>query len=139
MAWFPDWELRARRMERDGLPVSIREVRIDPGEWGFIALHVDIPEEHLPRSAVGYDLHYSLGFLKVLTDLGIPEWVVRGLVAELNRRYAGKAHTILISRLSGGGAAVFHPDEVLLADPLLSFITSRGGYEWRAEPHHISL
>jgi hypothetical protein len=139
MAWFPDWEQRARRMERDGLPLRIREVRIDPGEWGFIAMYVDIAEEHLPRSAAGYELHYSLGFLKTLMDLGHPESGIRELVAELNNRYAGAAHVARISRMSGGGATVFHPEEVLLTDPIIEFITSRGGYEWRAEPHHISL
>ena len=139
MAWFPDWELRARRMERDGLPVTIREVRIESGEWGFIAIHVDIAEEYLPRSAAGYELHYSLGFLKVLTDLGHPEHAIRELVAELNRRYAGSTRTLRIDRLSAGGTAVFHHDEVMSMDPIIDFIISRGGYEWRAEPHHISL
>ena len=135
MAWYADWEARKDRMVRDGLPLHIREVRIDPGEWGFIAVCVDIADELLPRSAAGYELHYSLGFLKVLTDRGHPEHVIRDMVTELNRRYAGKTH---VAR-SCGGTAVFHPDEALLADPMIDFITSRGGYEWKAEPHHISL
>ena len=119
-----------------GLPITIREVRIELDEWGFIAIYA---AEYLPRSAAGYELHYSLGFLKVLVDLGHPEQVIRELVAELNRRYAGIHHIARIERLSVGGTAVFHPQEALLADPIIDFITSRGGYEWHAEPHHISL
>ena len=139
MAWYPDWEARKDMMVRDGLPLHIREVRINPGEWGFIAVYVDIADELLPRSAAGYELHYSLGFLKVLTDRGHPEQGIRDLVAELHRRYAGTAHVALISHMSCGGTAVFHPDDALLADPVIEFITSRGGYEWKAEPHRISL
>ena len=139
MAWYPYWEARKDMMVLYGLPLTIREVRIEPDEWGFIAIYVDIADEYLPRSAAGYELHYSLGFLKVLVDLGHPEQVIRELVVELNRRYAGIHHIARIERLSVGGTAVFHPQEALLADPIIDFITSRGGYEWRAEPHHISL
>ena len=139
MAWYADWEARKDRMVRDGLPMHIREVRIEPGGWGFIAVHVDIADELLPRSAAGFELHYSLGFLKVLTDRGHPEEAIRDLVAELNRRYAGKTHVARISHMSCGGTAVFHPDDALRTDPIVDFITSRGGYEWRAEPHHVSL
>jgi hypothetical protein len=119
-------------MVRDGLPMHIREVRIEPGEWGFIAVHVDIADELLPRSAAGFELHYSLGFLKVLTDRGHPEEAIRDLVAELNRRYAGKTHVARISHMSCGGTAVFHPDDALRTDPIVDFITSRGGYEWKS-------
>ena len=139
MAWYADWEARKDRMVRDGLPMHIREVRIEPEEWGFIAVYVDIADELLPRSAAGFELHYSLGFLKVLTDRGHPEEAIRDLVAELNRRYAGKTHVARISHMSCGGTAVFHPDDALRTDPIIDFITSRGGYEWRAEPHHVSL
>ena len=139
MAWYADWEARKDLMVRDGLPLYIREVRINPGEWGFIAVYVDIADELLPRSAAGYELHYSLGYLKALTDRGHPEQAIRDLVAELNRRYAGKTHVARIGHMSCGGTAVFHPDEALLADPIIDFITSRGGFEWKAEPHHISL
>ena len=139
MAWYLDWEARRDSMIRDGLPLTIREVRINADTWGFIAIYVDIADECLPRSAVGYELHYSMGFVKVLVELGHPEAAIRGLVAELNNRYAGSTHIVRISRMSVGGTAVFHPQEALLADPIIDFITSRGGYEWRAEPHHISL
>ena len=121
MAWYADWEARRDLMVRDGLPLYIREVRINPGEWGFIAVYVDIADELLPRSAAGYELHYSLGYLKVLTDRGHPEQAIRDLVAELNRRYAGKTHVARISHMSCGGTAVFHPDEALLADPIIDF------------------
>ena len=139
MAWYADWEARKDRMVRDGLPMHIREVRIEPEEWGFIAVYVDIADELLPRSAAGFELHYSLGFLKVLTDRGHPEEAIRDLVAELNRRYAGKTHVARISHMSCGGTAAFHPDDALRTDPIVDFITSRGGFEWKAEPHHISL
>jgi hypothetical protein len=61
------------------------------------------------------------------------------MVAELNRRYAGKTHVARISHMSCGGTAAFHPDDALRTDPIVDFITSRGGYEWKAEPHHVSL
>ena len=139
MAWYADWEARKDRMVRDGLPMHIREVRIEPEEWGFIAVYVDIADELLPRCAAGFDLHYSLGFLKVLMDRGYPEEAIRGMVAELNRRYAGKTHVARIRKMSSGGTAVFHPDDALVCDPIFAFIASRGGYERKAEPQHISL
>ena len=139
MAWYPDWEARKDLMVRDGLPLHIRELRINPGEWGFIAVCVDIADELLPRSAAGHELRYSLGFLKVLTDRGHPEQGIRELVAELHRRYASTTHVARIRHMSCGGTAAFHSDDALLADPIIDFMTSRGGCEWRAEPHHNSL
>ena len=92
-----------------------------------------------PAQHLGYELRYSLGFLKVLTARGHPKQGIRDLVAELHRRYAGATHVARISHRSCGGTAAFHPDDALLADPIIDFMTSRGGYEWKAEPHRISL
>ena len=139
--WFDDWEQRAERMVQDGLPVLIKEARIEPGKWGFIGLYFDIEEDRLPRShtARGFELHYSIGFLRVLTESGCSEAGVRELVVEINRRYAGTRYIARIKRLSGGATAVFDPDDPLILDPVISLLHSRGGYEWKKEPHHISM
>ena len=139
MAWYGDWKQRRDNMFREGLPMRIVDFRIAPDEWGFIAMYVEIDEHLLPRSHRdrGFELHFSMGYLKELTDKGHPEGAIRDLIRVLNKRYAGMLYAMNVWWMGTGGTAYYHLDDRILLDPIIDFIFNHAGLAWKGA--HISL
>ena len=135
--WFDDYKVRNKRIEVYGLPTYIRGFRMLPD--GFLAMWVDINEDHLPRRHVDrrFDLHMTLGKRWFYEQNNIPDNVVQEMVNELNKRYAGTFRNIKVEWVGHGAAAMFHKDEPLNDDPLIDFLYDKGG---ETKGHlHISL
>jgi hypothetical protein len=139
MAWCGDWQQRRDRMFSEGLPLRILDFRIQADEWGFIAMYVEIDENLLPRTheARGFELHFSMGYLKELVDSGHPASSIHDMVVLLNARYAGSLHIMNVEWMGKGGTAYFHLDDPLLLDPIVDFIFNHAGLAWKGA--HISL